>query len=355
MAAKTPELDIRVIQGRNKIINGDMSIDQRAEGAVSTLTNGVYNLDRWAGQKSNTGVVTVQRVTDSLPPSFAYAMKFTVTTADASVAATDYDGFHQYIEGLNCIDLDFGKSTAKDITLSFWVRSSKTGTYTGSVANDASNRSRTFEYTINAANTWEYKTITMPGDVSGVWLINNGRGLKLFFSLMCGTNWQQAAGSWGSGNVVGTSNQVNWLDTLGATFYITGVQLEVGNQATAFEHKSITESLSACRRYYEKTYPVGQPIATVSTNQLLYSHNVGSSPGAIIGTWFYKVAKRNSPSFTFYNHVTSGTGTWRSTGGGTYTMSLINNYENFASYQPTTGVTAGEALIGHAVADSELA
>jgi hypothetical protein len=354
MAAKTPELDIRILQGKNKIINGDMRVDQRNVGNSTTLTNGVYNLDRWAGQKSNAGVVTVQQATDSVPAGFTHAMKFTVATADASVAAGDYDGFHQYIEGSNCADLDFGKSTAKDITLSFWVRSSKTGIYSGSIMNSAANRSRTFEYTINSANTWEYKTITLSGDTSGVWLTTIAIGLRVFFSFMCGTTWQQAAGSWGSGNVVGTSNQVNWLDTLGATFYITGVQLEVGNQASAFENKTFVENLDACRRYYEKTYPDSLTPGTISTNQLLYISNTSTGSASPVGTWYYKVSKRASPTFTFYNSSTGGTGTWRTTGGVDHNMSLINNYENYVSYQPNTAIAAGVATVGHATADCEL-
>jgi hypothetical protein len=174
MAAKTPEFNLRNLTGKNRIINGDMKIDQRKVGQVYTLTNGSYNLDRWAGQRSNAGVVTVQRATDSLPEGFTHAMKLTVTTDDASVAAGDYDGFHQYIEGYNCADLDFGKTTAKNVTISFWVRSSKIGIYTGSIQNQASDRSKTFEYTILAANTWEYKTITLTGDQTGTWATVNG-------------------------------------------------------------------------------------------------------------------------------------------------------------------------------------
>jgi hypothetical protein len=221
--------------------------------------------------------------------------------------------------------------------------------------NNAINRSRTFEYTIDVANTWEYKTITIPGDVSGVWLTNNSRGLLLYLSTMCGTNFAQVAGSWGTGNVVGTTNQVNWLDTLGATFYITGVQLEVGNQATSFEHKSVTENLTACRRYYEKTYPVGVTPGTVTTTQMLYQYVQNGGTGAPITSWFYKTAKRTSPTITLYNPNSGAAGTWRRTDAVDQTMSLINNYENIATFQSGTAMPAGVANFGHAVADSELA
>jgi hypothetical protein len=239
---------------RNRIINGDMRIAQRGTSAV---TGAGYPVDRWIQGFTTSGDVSAQYETASTPTGFQAAIKFTTTTADATTDATDQWNVQQSIEGFNSADLLFGTANAQDVTVSFWVRSSVTGTFCvvllGSSDGTTLDRSYVSEYTISSVDTWEKKTITVPGDTGGTWTTNNGRGLVVRFGLTAGTNFQQAAGSWSTGNVIGSSNQTQLLETLNATWYITGVQLEAGTVATPFERRSYGQELALCQRYYIKS------------------------------------------------------------------------------------------------------
>jgi hypothetical protein len=236
---------------RNRIINGDMRIDQRNAGAAVTANNS-YPVDRFFTGYSTSGAVSSQQSTSVVPSGFTYSTGVTVTTADSSVGAADYVFVEQRIEGYNVADFGFGAAGASTITISFKVRSSVTGTYCIALLNSAGDRSYVAEYTILSANTWETKTITVAGDTSGTWLTTNGIGLRIRFALMAGSSFQQSAASWGTANAVGSSNQVNWMATLNNTFYITGVQLEVGSVATPFERRLYGQELALCQRYYQK-------------------------------------------------------------------------------------------------------
>jgi len=234
---------------RNRIINGDMRIDQRNAGASLSVANtGLYSVDRWRISNS-VSTVTVQQSSSVVPTDFSNSLGLTVST-------TDNTGSHavaQYVEGFNFSDLSWGSANAKTVTLSFWVRSSLVGTYGVGLQNSAQNRSYVATYVINAANTWEYKTITVAGDTTGTWVgATNGIGLSLEFDLGSASSYNQAAGSWGTGgNARRTSGCVNWANTSGATFYITGVQLEPGSVATPFERRSYGAELALCQRYYD--------------------------------------------------------------------------------------------------------
>ena len=171
-------------------------------------------------------------------------------TADTSVATGDLTCFLQKIEGLNTYQLGWGTSDAETVTLSFWVKSTKTGIHSGAFKNSAQDRSYVFEYTVNVSNTWEHKTITVAGDTSGTWLTTSGIGVQVTFALMAGTDFTKTAGSWGDGNNYGSDNQVNVMDSASNEWYITGVQLEVGEQATPFEHRSLGEEKFLCQRYF---------------------------------------------------------------------------------------------------------
>jgi hypothetical protein len=253
-AAQVSSLNDGPLSGaRNRIINGDMRIAQRGTTAVTTSSS--YPVDRWLLGFVTSGAVSGQYETASTPTEFQTAFKFTTTTADATTNATDFCNYQQSIEGFNTADLMFGTANAKSVTLSFWVRSSLTGTFCAVLLNNALDRSYVSEYTINVADTWEYKTITIPGDTSGTWLTDNGVGLRVRFGLTAGTDLQQAAGSWSTGNVVGSSNQTQLLETLDATWYVTGVQLEPGAVATPFERRSYGQELSLCQRYYQTIQP----------------------------------------------------------------------------------------------------
>jgi hypothetical protein len=248
-------LNIGQIGGtRNKVINGAMVFDQRNGGSAVTInsTANTYTLDRWvcSGQLSD-GVYTVQQVTDvPAGAGFKNSAKFTVTTADASIGTGQIYLLSQFIEGNDVADAMFGTAGAKTVTVSFWVRSSVTGTFGGSITNNGNDRSYPFTYAISTADTWEYKTVTIAGDTTGTWLTDTGRGINLRFSLGLGSNHVATAGSWtGTSGIYGATGAVDLIGTLNATWYITGVQLEVGDTATPFEHRSYGQELALCQRY----------------------------------------------------------------------------------------------------------
>jgi len=244
---------------KNRIINGDMRIDQRNAGAAVTINNAadIYTLDRFSaiGQTTD-GVYTVQRSTVA-PTGFVNSLLVTVTTADASIGSGQFYDFSQFIEGLNVADLGWGTANAQTVTLSFWVRSSVTGTFGGAIRNSSFNRSYPFSYVISAANTWEYKTITISGDTSGTWLTTNGIGLGVTWSLGEGSSRLGTAGSWSGSNFAGATGQTNLISTLNATLYLTGVQLEVGTSATPFERRLYNQELANCYRYCWNLSAVG--------------------------------------------------------------------------------------------------
>ena len=237
---------------RNLIINGAMLVDQRNSGSSYTITGDTqYTLDRWVARTyGGSGRFSVQQ-DGSSPDNINPSAKLTVTTTDTP--GTHGYAFSQRVEGYNFSSLAYGSSSAKAATISFWVRSSITGTYCFSVRNSDASRSYIAEYSISSANTWEYKTITIPGATDGTWLTTNGVGAYLEWNLGAQTSKEATAGSWQSGNYHATSSQVDWIATSGATFYITDVQLEVGKNATEFEHRSYGEELALCQRYSKDT------------------------------------------------------------------------------------------------------
>lgn len=239
---------------KNRIINGAMTIDQRNAGALISGASG-YTLDRWyllRGNISSNPVFNVQQST-TVPAGFKNSLSITVGTSGAP-GTSNYSCFYQKIEGLNTADMNFGSANAVTFTLSFWVNCSVTGTYGVAFQNDATTRSYIATYTVNAANTWEYKTITVAGDVSGAWLTTNGVGIAAYWDLGVGTTQSTTAGSWQAGNYLGLTGGTKLSNTNGATFYITGVQLEVGTAATPFEFRDYGRELIMCQRY---CYQVG--------------------------------------------------------------------------------------------------
>jgi hypothetical protein len=247
---------------RNKIINGAMRIDQRNAGTASIWNSTAaaaisgFAVDRFrasaiSGNTWGTAVLSAQQSTDA-PDEFDTSLKLTVNTADTSLAATDVYAFVQPIEGNNISDLGFGTATAKPITISFWVKSSITGTYCVSFSNNAQNRSLVDAYIVNAANTWEYKYVTINADTTGTWLTDSNAGLFVRWDLGSGSNLQTATtDTWQGALYTRTSGSVNWVSTTGATFFITGVQVEKGTVATPFEQRPIGTELALCQRYYQ--------------------------------------------------------------------------------------------------------
>ena len=249
---------------RNLIINGDMSIDQRNQTTTINGTGVTYNVDRFLGRGvSSAGVFTLVQDTDA-PERFTNSLKATVTTADSSIASGSSYRVQHFVEGNNSTNLYWGNSSAQTVTLSFYVKSSVTGTFGGNLANGDFNRFNVFSYTINSANTWERKTISITGDTSGTWLTNNGLGIRINWSLGAGSTLLASAGSWGSSVKEGVTSQTNLIATNSATWQITGVQLEVGTSASDFEFLPYDVNLNRCMRYYQ-TYQSGGMICWSGT------------------------------------------------------------------------------------------
>jgi hypothetical protein len=235
---------------KNRIINGAMVIDQRNAGASVTPSN-TYTLDRWTAYASQTSKYTVQQNAGSVTPPAGFTNYLGVTSSSAySITSSDIFIVRQFIEGYNIADLGFGTANAKTVTLSFWVRSSLTGTFGGSFTNSAENRAYPFTYTISTANTWEQKSVTIAGDTSGTWLTTNGTGIGVVFGLGVGSTYSGTAGAWAGSAYYSATGATSVVGTNGATFYITGVQLEVGTQATSFEYRQYGTELQLCQRYY---------------------------------------------------------------------------------------------------------
>ena len=259
------EIEVTNINGgplagmRNKIINGAMEISQRGT-SFATVANGTYTLDRFLWGQSGAMVVTITQSTDVPNDTFQNSLEVDVTTADTSIAAGDVVAIEQRIEGYNVRDL-----IGQTFTLSFWVKSPKTGVHCVSFRNSGLNRSYVMEYTVSVANTWEYKTITVTGGLitAGTWDWTNGVGLYVGFSLVTGSTYQTTAGAWQTGNLLGTSNQVNVMDNVANDFFLTGVQLELGPVPTPFERRLYGAELALCQRYFELVSVTGSaPLGT---------------------------------------------------------------------------------------------
>jgi hypothetical protein len=273
---------------KNRIINGAMTIDQRNAGAsvaTTVVASSTYTLDRWAYIVAQSSKFTVQQNAGSVTPPVGFTNYLGITSTSAYARlSSDYFAITQAIEGFNGSDLGWGTANASTVTLSFWVRSSLTGTFSGGFRNATVDRSYVFSYSINAANTWEYKTITIVGDTSGTWATNSGVGIRVQFDLGSGSTFQTTAGVWTAGNFTCVTGTTSVVGTSGATFYVTGVQLERGSVATPFEFRSIGTELGLCQRYYE-------------TGQYRFR---GQDIGSAILIWNvnYKITKRATATLT---------------------------------------------------------
>jgi len=291
---------------RNRIINGDMRIDQRNAGASVTIgAGGAYTLDRWGAYSVQASKFSLQQNAASVTPPTGFTSYLGVTSLSAySVLTGDYFGVFQRIEGLNTYDLAWGTANARTVTLSFWVRSSLTGTFGGSVANSAYNRSYPFNYTISAANTWEQKSVTIPGDTSGTWLTTSGLGIEVNFGLGAGATYSGTANAWAGAWYNQPTSTTSVVGTNGATFYITGVQLETGSVATPFERRPYGTELMLCQRYYEKSYDLGTApgTATVVGGFTYLPANTNTASTLYIGgTVKFSVVKRAGPTIRYWD------------------------------------------------------
>ena len=295
------------MQPFNRIINGAMTIDQRNAGAAVTANDGTYPVDRFRFTMSASGKGTAQQQSSIVPVGFSSALRFT-SSAATTLGATDFYCLEQYIESNNLADMAFGTVDEKTFTISFKVYSSLTGTFSGSVQNGDSTRSYPFTYTISSASTWALISVTIAGDQSGTWLpTTNGTGMKVCFSLGVGSSRSGTAGAWTGGWYPAATGATSVVGTSGATFYITGVQLESGSAASSFAHEDIWTTEQKCRRYYEKSYN----IATVagSSNTLDQAIGLGiytNNPAAYnrFGMVYFKAPKRANPTITLYAPAT---------------------------------------------------
>ena len=321
---------------KNRIINGAMVIDQRNAGAVHTPTSTLYCVDRWHVAMSQNSKFTAQQNAGAVTPPAGFVNYQGITSSSAyAVGASDYFVLRQAIEGNNVSDLDFGTANAKTITVSFWVRSSLTGAFGGALYNYNGTRSYLFSYTINVANTWEYKTITIPGDTTGTWAATTGAGLYVSFSFGAGSTYNSPANAWAGGFYTQPSGSTSVVGTSGATWYVTGVQLEKGSTATSFDYRPYGTELLLCQRYYEEqSYQGGNMMLTV---------NQAYSTTATFGSFFYKVKKRTAPTVSASGTTIAALNASASSAGGAIGFTETTEDGTRVNITGASGLVAGNA------------
>jgi hypothetical protein len=351
---------------KNRIINGAMVIDQRNAGAsvtISTTGGGQYTLDRWFGQASQSSKFSVQQNAGSVTPPVGFTKYLGVTSLSAySIGSGDYFSVKQVIEGFNGADLGFGTANASAVTLSFRVYSSLTGTFGGVLQNGGFNRSYPFTYTVSSANTWTTVSVTIAGDTSGTWATDNSGGLVVIFGLGVGSTYSGAGGSWAGSNYISATGATSVVGTNGATFYITGVQLEKGSTATSFDYRPYGTELALCQRYFEKSYIQTNAVGTATVQG--YSASTVPSNTVTSGTLYSQISfatvKRAAPTVTLYgyqggtNQVSNGsTGTDLGANSG---LTNSTGTQGFGAANGSGGsiTTAIFGVIYHWTASSEL-
>jgi hypothetical protein len=329
---------------KNRIINGAMVIDQRNAGAVYSMAAGsLYTLDRWLAYGSQNSKYTIQQTPSATESGFAVrvAAGFTnylgVTSSSAySITTTDQFFISQTIEGNNIADLAWGTASAASITISFWVRSSLTGLFGGALSNTGASRNYPFSFTINAANTWEQKTITVAGDTSGTWLTTNGVGLRINFNLGTGATYSATAGAWtGTSFITAPTGATSVVGTNNATFYITGVQLEKGSTATSFDYRPYGTELALCQRY---AYVPSAVYQAATASGLQYNASLG------FFSLQFPVSMRTAPTL---NSVTASNWAVLYQGSAAIPTAITLNASasSGASFTTSQGLSAGNPLI----------
>ena len=347
---------------RNLIINGAMQVAQRG---TSSTSDGYQTVDRFRNTLTNldNATVTQSQSTES-PDGFSNSYKMTIGgTAESALAADELVHCNQVIEAQNLQHLEYGTSSPKTVTLSFWVRSSLTGTWAVHfLRTDTSNRARTETYTINSADTWEYKTITLDGDTTNAIANDNGQGISIYWVLAAGSDFTSSdlSGSWQAYASTGFAygQTANLVGTANATWQITGVQLEVGETATPFEHRSFGDELRRCQRYYEHSYPYGTSAGSANGGAGAYHIHAGASRANFYGfvTTRYTVQKRASATVTVYSYGgTSGQISNGDSGADIGAVSVIQNAAtSFLVRNNSGGTLADQPIIFHYSGDAEL-
>ena len=294
---------------KNRIINGAMMIDQRNAGASVTPATGgstsSYTLDRWMLNTNISSAASIQQNAGSVTPPAGFANYLGVTSlAATSVGASSYSLLEHRVEGFNFADMAWGTASANPITISFWVRSSLTGTFGGCLQTSAT-RFYAYTFTINAANTWEQKTITIAGDTSGTPATGNTTALYVRWSIACGSTYRQATGSWSGTAALGATGQTDVLATNGATFYITGVQLEKGSTATSFDYRPYGTELALCQRYFQNIVAGYNGSAVSGTANGTMGQFIVPLRAVPTMTWISNIAAINFPTTTASFYLSS--------------------------------------------------
>ena len=309
---------------KNRIINGAMVIDQRNAGAAVTGASS-FPVDRFFMRSVNDGAYSGQQ-DSSAPAGFTKSTKITVTTADSSLTTTQSLSIRQRVEGFNISDFGWGASGAATVTLSFWVRSSVTGTYGGSICNGNEDRSYPFTFAISSANTWEQKSVTIAGDTSGTWATDNSTGLNVFFSVGAGPDRSGTAGAWSGNTYYSATGAVNMMATLNATWQITGVQLEKGATATSFDYRPYASEYFMCCRYFRYwgfssawesqttsssnhvTWQFPQPMRTLPTLVRIGNLITGRENGTAVTPYQYDASSGSASGTECYIYAQNTTG-----------------------------------------------
>jgi len=337
----TGEFVTSVTGFKNRIINGAMVIDQRNAGAsVTPTSNGYYSCDRWQVQLSQASKFSIQQNAGAVTPPAGFTKYLGITSLSAySLGAGDFFNTRTQIEGFNTADLAWGTASASAVTLSFWVRSSLTGTFGGALGNGGGTRGYPFTYTISATNTWEQKTITVAGDTTGTWATDNSSGLIVYFGLGVGSTYSGTAGAWAGSQYMSATGATSVVGTNGATFYITGVQLEKGSTATSFDVRSYGTELALCQRYL--------PAITATSANEIFGSGMVNTPSECRYLVPFQVTPRISPTGVTVPNVSLFNVDWPSNAGGGLGGGSINFLYGgtacAALYVPVGGAPTGYA------------
>ena len=326
---------------KNRLINGAQVIDQRNAGAsVTNTTSNLYVTDRWNIYGQQASKFTAQQNAGSVTPPTGFKYYLGITSSSAyTVLSGDNFKVLQPIEGYNFADMGWGAAGASPVTLSFWVRSSLTGTFGGSFTNSSYNRSYPFTYTISSANTWEQKSVTIAGDTSGTWLTTNGIGVNVIFSMGMGTDQSGTAGAWAGANYQSATGAVSVVGTNGATWYVTGVMLEKGSTATSFDYRPYGTELALCQRYF---------YSSAVSAYTYYGSSYQSSGNLASAYYFYIVPMRTTATIT-------SNGTWaKENATGPLTIADSTGYNVYITASSTGQVSLRSGSSGYFTFSAEL-
>jgi hypothetical protein len=339
---------------KNRIINGAMVIDQRNAGASVNLPDGAasysFVTDRFACSRAS-GATATGIQSSTAPVGFNNSLLITNGTG-ITVANSGQGYILQYIEGYNIADLGWGTANAKTVTLSFWVQSSITGTHSGALNNSSSNRSYPFTFAIPTANTWTQISITIAGDTTGTWLTTNGRGIVVTFNNGSGSTYLGTANAWAGATYFGATGSVALNSVTSATFYITGVQLEVGSSATGFEYVNYQTSLANCQRYFVKTYGQSVAVPTTSSSGFVRTRAYSGVYGAFV--WLLPVSMRTAPTAVIYNQDTSTVNSWRNVDSSTNAVAGVSTTGEQSITVESSALTTNETYLFQLTGSAEL-